>query len=349
MIIITRYDITDEELDHIRERVEAAGLHTHLSRGERRTIIGCIGDEAKLQEVPLRSLAGVEQVLPVLKPYKLASKEFSAQNTIVRVGANAVIGSDVLTVIAGPCSVENRTMLYETAHAVQAAGATILRGGAFKPRSSPYSFQGLGKQALELLAEVRAETGLPVVTEVLDTRDVDIVAEHADMMQVGARNMQNFALLSELGRVQRPVLLKRGLSATISELLMSAEYIMAHGNHQVVLCERGIRTYERATRNTLDISAIPVLKRETHLPVIVDPSHAGGDSELVAPLAFAAVAAGADGLIIEVHPDPESALSDGDQSLNPGAFNTLMDRLGAFAAAAGKTFEAPAVAGGRGA
>ena len=349
MIIITRYDITDEELDHIRERVEAAGLHTHLSRGERRTIIGCIGDEAKLQEVPLRSLAGVEQVLPVLKPYKLASKEFSAQNTIVRVGANASIGSDVLTVIAGPCSVENRTMLYETAHAVQAAGATILRGGAFKPRSSPYSFQGLGKQALELLAEVRAETGLPVVTEVLDTRDVDIVAEHADMMQVGARNMQNFALLSELGRVQRPVLLKRGLSATISELLMSAEYIMAHGNHQVVLCERGIRTFERATRNTLDVSAIPVLKRETHLPVIVDPSHAGGDSELVAPLAFAAVAAGADGLIIEVHPDPESALSDGDQSLNPGAFNTVMDRLGAFAAAAGKTFEAPAVAGGRGA
>jgi 3-deoxy-7-phosphoheptulonate synthase len=349
MIIITRYDITDEELDHIRERVEAAGLHTHLSRGERRTIIGCIGDEAKLQEVPLRSLAGVEQVLPVLKPYKLASKEFSAQNTIVRVGANASIGSEVLTVIAGPCSVENRTMLYDTAHAVQAAGATILRGGAFKPRSSPYSFQGLGKQALELLAEVRAETGLPVVTEVLDTRDVDIVAEHADMMQVGARNMQNFALLSELGRVQRPVLLKRGLSATITELLMSAEYIMAHGNHQVVLCERGIRTYERATRNTLDISAIPVLKRETHLPVIVDPSHAGGDSDLVAPLAFAAVAAGADGLIIEVHPDPESALSDGDQSLNPGAFSTVMDRLVAFAAAAGKTFEAPAVAGGRGA
>jgi 3-deoxy-7-phosphoheptulonate synthase len=238
-------------------------------------------------------------------------------------------------------------MLHETANAVQAAGATILRGGAFKPRSSPYSFQGLGKQALELLAEVRAETGLPVVTEVLDTRDVDIVAEHADMMQVGARNMQNFALLSELGRVQRPVLLKRGLSATISELLMSAEYIMAHGNHQVVLCERGIRTYERATRNTLDVSAIPVLKRETHLPVIVDPSHAGGDAALVAPLAFAAVAAGADGLIIEVHPDPESALSDGDQSLNPNAFAALMDRLGAFAAAAGKTFEAPAVAGGR--
>ena len=348
MIIITRYDITDEELDHIRERVEAAGLHTHLSRGERRTIIGCIGDEAKLQEVPLRSLPGVEQVLPVLKPYKLASKEFAANNTIVRVGANASIGSDVLTVIAGPCSVENRTMLHETAHAVQTAGATILRGGAFKPRSSPYSFQGLGKQGLELLAEVRAETGLPVVTEVMDTRDVDIVAEHADMMQVGARNMQNFALLAELGRVQRPVLLKRGLSATIQELLMSAEYIMAHGNHQVVLCERGFRTYERATRNTLDVSAIPVLKRETHLPVIVDPSHAGGIADLVAPLSFAAVAAGADGLIVEVHPDPESALSDGDQSLNPAAFSTLMDRIGAFAAAAGKTIEVPAVAGGRG-
>jgi 3-deoxy-7-phosphoheptulonate synthase len=347
MIIITRYDISDDELDHIRERVVAGGRHTHHSRRERRTIIGCIGDEAKLQEVPLRSLPGVEQVLPVLKPYKLASKEFSANETIVRVGANASIGSEVLTLIAGPCSVENRAMLHETANAVQSAGATILRGGAFKPRSSPYSFQGLGKQALELLAEVRAETGLPVVTEVLDTRDVDVVAEHADMMQVGARNMQNFALLSELGRVQRPVLLKRGLSATISELLMSAEYIMAHGNHQVVLCERGIRTYERATRNTLDVSAIPVLKRETHLPVIVDPSHAGGDAALVAPLAFAAVAAGADGLIIEVHPDPESALSDGDQSLAPGAFVALTERLGAFAAAAGRTFEVPAVAGGR--
>jgi len=337
MIIITRYDITDEELDHIRERVEAAGLHTHLSRGERRTIIGCIGDEAKLQEVPLRSLAGVEQVLPVLKPYKLASKEFSAQNTIVRVGANASIGSEVLTVIAGPCSVENRTMLYETAHAVQAAGATILRGGAFKPRSSPYSFQGLGKQALELLAEVRAETGLPVVTEVLDTRDVDIVAEHADMMQVGARNMQNFALLSELGRVQRPVLLKRGLSATLRELLMAAEYVMAQGNRDVILCERGIRTYETATRNTLDVAAIPVLKAETHLPVVVDPSHAGGRADLVGPLSFAAIAAGADGLVVEVHPSPETALSDGDQSLTLPAFDRLMRDIRPFAQAAGRT------------
>src|SRR3954462_2778821 len=300
-------------------------------------------------ELPLRSIPGVESVLPVLKPYKLASREFVGNRTVVRVGQDAIIGGEELTVIAGPCSVENRTMLNDTAAAVRAAGATILRGGAFKPRSSPYSFQGLGREALVMLTEVRASHGLPVVTEVLDTRDVDLVAAHADMLQVGARNMQNFALLAELGRVQRPVLLKRGLSATITELLMAAEYIMAHGNTNVVLCERGIRTFERATRNTLDVSAIPVLKRETHLPVIVDPSHAGGIADLVAPLSFAAIAAGADGLIIEVHPDPESALSDGDQSLNPGAFSTLMDRIGAFAAAAGRPLEVPAVAGGRGA
>jgi 3-deoxy-7-phosphoheptulonate synthase len=342
MIIITRPDITDAELDHIRERVESAGLHTHLSRGEHRTIIGCIGDEVRLQELPLRSLPGVESVLPVLKPYKRASREFSVDRTIVRVGERASIGAEAITVIAGPCSVENREMLHETATAVRDAGATILRGGAFKPRSSPYSFQGLGREALRLLVEVRAATGMPVVTEVLDTRDVDLVAEHADMLQVGARNMQNFALLAELGRVQRPILLKRGMSATVSELLMAAEYIMAHGNDQVVLCERGIRTFERATRNTLDVSAIPVLMRETHLPVIVDPSHAGGDAGLVAPLAFAGIAAGADGLIIEVHPDPASALSDGDQSLPPSSFVSLMDRLGAFANAAGRSMDIPA-------
>ena len=341
MIIITRPDITNDELDHLRERIEAAGLHTHLSRGEHRTIVGCIGDESRLQELPLRSIPGVESVLPVLKPYKLASREFAVNRTTVRVGANAVIGGNELTVIAGPCSVENRAMVRETAGAVRAAGATILRGGAFKPRSSPYSFQGLGKEALQLLVEVRATHGLPVVTEVLDTRDVDLVAEHADMLQVGARNMQNYALLAELGRVQRPILLKRGLSATITELLMAAEYIMAHGNHQVVLCERGIRTFERATRNTLDISAIPVLQRETHLPVIVDPSHAGGDAKLVAPLAYAAIAAGADGLIIEVHPDPENALSDGDQSLDFAAFAALMKRVPVFAHAAERTLGAP--------
>jgi 3-deoxy-7-phosphoheptulonate synthase len=343
MIIITRPDISDDELDHIRERVEAAGLHTHLSRGEHRTIIGCIGDEARLQELPLRSLPGVESVLPVLKPYKRASREFSVDRTVVRVGDRATIGGEAITVIAGPCSVENREMLHETASSVRDLGATILRGGAFKPRSSPYSFQGLGREALRILVEVRAATGLPVVTEVLDTRDVDLVAEHADMLQVGARNMQNFALLAELGRAKRPILLKRGMSATITELLMAAEYIMANGNDAIVLCERGIRTFERATRNTLDVSAIPVLKRETHLPVIVDPSHAGGDAALVAPLAFAGIAAGADGLIIEVHPDPESALSDGDQSLAPPAFGTLMERLSAFAAAAGRTMSATAI------
>jgi 3-deoxy-7-phosphoheptulonate synthase len=232
-------------------------------------------------------------------------------------------------------------MLVASAAVVRDAGASMLRGGAFKPRTSPYAFQGLGAEALRLLAEVRAETGLPVVTEVMDTRQVDLVAEHADMLQVGARNMQNFSLLAELGRVQRPILLKRGLSATIKELLMAAEYIMANGNHNVVLCERGIRTYETATRNTLDISAIPVLKRETHLPVIVDPSHAGGDASLVAPLAFAAIAAGADGLIVEVHPDPECALSDGDQSLAPPAFAAMMVQLAAFAAAAGRSLGAP--------
>jgi len=339
MIIITRANVSDAEIDHIRERIESVGMRTHLSRGEQRTIIGCIGDESLLEEVALRSLPGVESVTPILKPYKMASREFTADRTVVRVGgrdANASFGGAAITIIAGPCSVENREMLMTTALAVRDAGATVLRGGAFKPRTSPYAFQGLGLEALEMLTEVRAVTGLPVVTEVMDTRQVDLVAEHADMLQVGARNMQNFALLAELGRVQRPVLLKRGLSATIKELLMAAEYIMANGNHDVVLCERGIRTYETATRNTLDIAAIPVLKRETHLPVIVDPSHAGGDASLVAPLAFAAIAAGADGLIVEVHPDPERALSDGDQSLAPPAFARMMQQLDAFALAAGR-------------
>ncbi len=341
MIIITKSTISESELDHIRERVEALGLRTHLSRGERRTIIGCIGDEALLESLPLRSMPGVESVMAVLKPYKLASREFAADRTVVNAGFGAIFGGESIAVIAGPCSVENRTMLGDTSRSIRSAGACMLRGGAFKPRSSPYSFQGLGLEALVMLAEVRHDVGLPVVTEVLDTRHVDLVAEHADMLQVGARNMQNFALLSELGRVQRPVLLKRGMSATVKELLMAAEYIMAHGNSNVVLCERGIRTFETATRNTLDVSAIPVLKRETHLPVLVDPSHAGGDADLVAPLSFAAIAAGADGLIIEVHPDPEHALSDGDQSLTLDAFGSLMKRLDAFAIAAGRTMRIP--------
>ena len=338
MIIVTRANISEAELDHIRERIESAGLKTHLSRGERRTIVGCIGDESLLESIPLRSLPGVESVMPVLRPYKRASIDFAAARTVVNVGTGVSFGGDTLAIIAGPCSVENRAMLSDTAVAVKAAGASMLRGGAFKPRSSPYSFQGLGVEALKLLAETRAETGLPVVTEVLDTRHVDVVAEYADMLQVGARNMQNFALLAELGRIQRPVLLKRGLSATITELLMAAEYIMAHGNSQVVLCERGIRTFETSTRNTLDISAIPVIKRESHLPIIVDPSHAGGDADLVEPLSLAAIAAGADGLIIEVHPDPECALSDGDQSLTLPAFASLMQRLSPIVNAVGRNF-----------
>ena len=345
MIIVTRVGISDAELDHIRERIEMLGMRTHISRGEQRTIVGCIGDESLLREVALLSLPGVESVTPVLKPYKLAAREFVADRTVVRVGdgSGAAVGGDDLAIIAGPCSVEGPEMLRETAHAVRAAGAGMLRGGAFKPRSSPYAFQGMGETALRLLAEVRAETGLPVVTEVMDTRQVEQVAEHADVLQIGARNMQNFSLLQEVGRLQRPVLLKRGLSATIQELLMAAEYVMAQGNRDVILCERGIRTYETATRNTFDVAAIPVLKRETHLPVIVDPSHAGGRADLVAPLAFAAVAAGADGLIIEVHPQPETALSDGDQSLSFGAFAELMQRLRPFAEAAGRRPAEPAL------
>ncbi|HET7464593.1 MAG TPA: 3-deoxy-7-phosphoheptulonate synthase [Longimicrobium sp.] len=346
MIIVTRPNVTDAELDHIRERVETLGMRTHVSRGEQRTVIGCIGDESLVQEAALLALPGVESVTPVMKPYKLASREFAADPTIVRAGdgAAAAIGGRRLAVIAGPCSVEGREMLRATARAVAGAGAGLLRGGAFKPRTSPYAFQGLGEAALHMLAEVRAETGLPIVTEVMDTRQVELVAEHADVLQVGARNMQNFALLSELGRVQRPVLLKRGLSATVKELLMAAEYVMAQGNRDVILCERGIRTFETITRNTLDVGAIPVLKAETHLPVLVDPSHAGGRADLVAPLSFAAVAAGADGIIVEVHPNPEQALSDGDQSLTISAFEALMRGLAPFAAAAGRELPIPAAA-----
>ncbi len=336
MIIITESGITDAELDHIRERVEGLGMRTHVSRGESRVVIGCIGDEGALREVPLLQLPGVESVTPVTKPYKLASRAFAAERTSVRIGdaAGTAVGGGEPAVIAGPCSVEGEAMLLETARRVKASGARLLRGGAFKPRTSPYSFRGLGEEALELLVAARAETGLPVVTEVMDTRQVEVVAEHADVLQVGARNMQNFSLLDELGRIRRPVLLKRGLSATVRELLMAAEYIMSQGNGDVILCERGIRTFETATRNTLDVGAIAVLHRETHLPVVVDPSHAAGRADLVPSLAFAAVAAGADGLMVEVHPAPERALSDGDQSLDFDEFAALMTGVRRFAEAA---------------
>ena len=336
MILVTRKGITETELDHIRERVESLGLRTHVSRGETLTVVGCIGDEGRLQHVPLLSIPGVVAAHPVMKPYKLASREFAADPTKIPLGGVEVGGRGVV-VVAGPCSVEGADMLHETAAKVRSAGAHGIRGGAFKPRSSPYSFQGMGEPGLELLVDVRETHGLPVVTEVMDTRQVELVAGYADVLQIGTRNMQNFNLLTEVGRVQRPVLLKRGMSATIKDLLMSAEYIMQQGNSQVILCERGIRTFETITRNTFDLAAIPVLKKETHLPVIADPSHAGGRRDLVAALAFAAIAAGADGLLVEVHPDPESAWSDGDQSLDFGEFERMMGQLAPFAEAAGRT------------
>ena len=336
MILVTRMGITEEELDHIRERVEALGLRTHVSRGETLTVVGCIGDEGRLQHVPLLSIPGVVAAHPVMKPYKLASREFEADPSRIPLGGVEVGGRGIV-VIAGPCSVEGKDMLRTTATRVRAAGAHGIRGGAFKPRSSPYSFKGMGEPGLQLLVEVREATGLPVVTEVMDTRQVELVAGYADVLQIGTRNMQNFNLLTEVGRVHRPVLLKRGMSATIKDLLLAAEYVMQQGNSQVILCERGIRTFETATRNTFDLAAIPVLKKETHLPVIADPSHAGGRRDLVAPLAFAAIAAGADGLLVEVHPDPASAWSDGDQSLDFSEFEQLMAQLAPFAEAAGRT------------
>jgi 3-deoxy-7-phosphoheptulonate synthase len=360
MIVVIRPGTDLRQVHRIRERLESLGYRTYLSRtgagaagGEARTVVGCPGNGAH-PPAAVREIAGIEAILPLATPYTLAARAFGGEASVVRVGGGGgwgggggsavAVGGRELAVIAGPCSVEGREMLRETALAVRGAGARLLRGGAFKPRTSPYAFRGLGRRGLELLAEVRAETGLPVVTEVMDTRHVDLVAAHADVLQVGARNMQNFALLAELGAVRRPVLLKRGLSATVTELLLAAEYVMARGNSDIILCERGIRTYETATRNTLDVAAIPVLKRETHLPVIVDPSHAAGRADLVAPLAWAAAAAGADGLIVEVHPHPADARSDGDQSLTPDAFAELMGGLRRFAAAAGRTLPAAAAA-----
>jgi len=336
MIIVTEGNVTDDQIDHIREKVEGLGLRTHISRGEYRTVIGCVGDEERLAEVPLLSVPGVEAVHPVMKPYKLASREFSAGPTRIPLG-DGELGGEEFFVIAGPCSVEGMEMMEATARHVRSHGAGALRGGAFKPRTSPYSFRGLGEEGLEILAEVRRRTGLPVVTEVMDTRQAELVAGYADVLQIGARNMQNFALLSEVGRLHRPVLLKRGMSSTLRDLLLAAEYVMKQGNMNVILCERGIRTFGEATRNTFDVGAIPALKEETHLPVIADPSHAGGRRELVAPLAYAAVAAGADGMIVETHPEPEDALSDGEQSLTFEEFGRMMEELEPFARAAGRS------------
>lgn len=336
MIIVLKKDATQEEIDHVVEKIKATGLAVHISKGKERTIIGAIGDEALLASIPLEAIAGVEKVMPILKPYKLVSRDFKKDGTVIDLHGTK-IGDNELQVIAGPCSVENRDSLVSCAGEVKAAGARILRGGAFKPRTSPYDFQGLGVEGLKLLAEAKKATGLPIVSELMDPRDTEVFCEYVDVVQIGARNMQNFRLLTEVGRIKKPVLLKRGLSATIKEFLMSAEYIAAQGNSNIILCERGIRTFETATRNTLDLSAVPVLKEETHLPVFVDPSHAVGRWGLVAPLARAAVAVGADGLMIEVHPDPENALCDGAQSLKPGKFASLMTELKKVAQAVGRS------------
>ncbi len=337
-IIVLKQSATEEELRHIVKKLESRGLQANISKGSERTIVGAIGDTSKIteeEEDAIRVMPGVEEVMRILKPYKLASREFRAENTTINVKGN-IIGGKKIQVIAGPCAVENKTILTSIAEKVKEAGAAFIRGGAFKPRTSPYSFQGLGEEGLKYLASVRKKTGLPVVTELMDPRDMEVISKYADIIQIGARNMQNFRLLLEVGTSKKPVLLKRGLSATIKEWLMAAEYIMSKGNQNVVLCERGIRTFETATRNTLDLSAVPVLKKLTHLPVFVDPSHGVGKWDLVAPMAKAAVAAGADGLVIEVHTKPEEALSDGEQSLRPDDFKKLMKELKLVAAAVGR-------------
>lgn len=333
MIVAMEPDATQKQIDDVCRRVREVGMEAHVSRGRRRTVVGCVGDESLLADVSLAALEGVEQVVPIERPYRLAAREFVAEPTVVEVGGVRI--GEGFTVFAGPCAVEGREMLEATARCVREAGGHVLRGGAFKPRTSPYSFRGLGEEALELLALARERTGLPVVTEVMGPRQVETVARHADILQVGSRNMQNFDLLEEVGAAGSPVFLKRGMSATLREFLLAAEYVMSAGGRDVILCERGITTFETATRNTLDISAVPVLKRETHLPVVVDPAHATGRRELVEPLAAAAAAVGADGLMVEVHPAPDEALSDGAQSLTFDGFRSLMDRVRTVAGVAG--------------
>jgi 3-deoxy-7-phosphoheptulonate synthase len=336
MIIVLKKGATEEQINHIIEKVQKLGLTPHVSKGVERTIIGVIGPEDVLQVTPLEVFPGVEKVMPVLAPYKLVSREFKSEDSIIDVGKGEKIGGKKIVVMAGPCAVEDRDTLYEVACEIKKAGATILRGGAFKPRTSPYSFQGIGEEGLKLLNKVGKELNLVTVSEVMDTRDVELVAKYIDILQIGARNMQNFNLLKEVGATKKPVLLKRGLSSTIKDLLMSAEYILAAGNFNVILCERGIRTFEDYTRNTLDISAVPAVKQLSHLPIIVDPSHAAGKWGLVASLSKAAIAAGADGLIIEVHSHPEDAFSDGAQSLLPANFSALMKELAQIAKAIGR-------------
>ncbi len=337
MLIVMQQGASRREADDVMREIEAAGYKSHPIYGVERTVIGAIGDErgkARLQQ--LETAPGVERVIPILKPYKLAGLELHKEKTRVSVGEHAVFGGPRIPVIAGPCSVESLDQICETAAAVKAGGAAVLRGGAYKPRTSPYSFQGHEEEGLKWLAEARARTGLPIDTEVMKESLVPLVSTYADMLQIGARNMQNFDLLKAVGQLRVPILLKRGLANTVREWLMSAEYIMAQGNMQVVLCERGIRTFETSTRNTLDLSAVTVLKRETHLPVVVDPSHGTGHWEYVEDMALAAVAAGADGIMVEVHPDPHQAWSDGAQSLTPTRFASMMEKLRRVAQAIGR-------------
>ncbi len=335
MIIVMKPEATPQDIEHLVDRLRSLGLKSQITKGEERTVVGVIGDERVLQGQPLSVFPGVESVTPILAPWKLVSREFQPHDSVIDV-AGVQIGGPKITVMAGPCAVEKLEITVGIVKEVANAGATILRGGAYKPRSSPYSFQGLGQEGLSFLTEARKETGLPVVSEILDPRDLGYFLEHADIIQIGARNMQNFELLKEVGAYDKPVLLKRGLSATIKEFLLSAEYIMSRGNRNVMLCERGIRTFETQYRNTLDLAAVPTLKEMSHLPVIVDPSHATGNWKLVAPMAKAAIAAGADGLLIEVHSNPECALCDGEESLKPSRFQTLMHDLKKVAQAVGR-------------
>ncbi len=337
MIIVMAPDASPEEIEKVENTIRELGYTPHAIVGVERKVIGAVGDERgkdRLQSI--ETMGGVESVFPILKPYKLASREVKSTNSVIQVGGVS-IGGPAIAIIAGPCSVESKEQICTTAKLVKSSGASFLRGGAYKPRTSPYSFQGMEEDGLKLLAAAREVSGLPIVTEVMNPREIDLVAKYADVIQVGARNMQNFSLLKELGRVDKPILLKRGMMNTIKEFLMSAEYVLSEGNHQVILCERGIRTFETATRNTLDISCIPVLKKETHLPIIIDPSHATGHWDMVESMSRASIAAGADGLIIEVHPDPVKAFSDGPQSLKPEKFDRLMENLRPFAELMGRT------------
>jgi 3-deoxy-7-phosphoheptulonate synthase len=339
MMIVMKPTASEEEIAHVVARVESVGARAHISKGEEVTVIGAIGDREHVQRLELEGAPGVAQVVPILKPYKLSSSQLrpSGERSVFEIGGRRIGGGN-FALIAGPCTVESREQLLETARAVKDGGASMLRGGAYKPRTSPYAFQGLGQEGLRLLAEAKAETGLPVVTELMDVRDIEAVAEVADVVQVGARNMQNYTLLSEIGRSGLPVLLKRGPAATLEELLMAAEYVLKEGNEQVILCERGIRTFETAYRYTLDLMAVPVLQRLSHLPVVVDPSHAAGRRDLVGPLSLAAAAVGADGIIVEVHPNPEEAICDGPQQLRLEDFAEYASLVERAAQIAGKAF-----------